>query len=100
MTRDPDFDFTVLDIPPSVSAGGQSQLAGEETQALDAYSQGVTGAIALVGPAIVHIVVKKRVPTRRRPNPNEMEGIGSGVIITPDGYVVTNSHVAEDATSI
>jgi S1-C subfamily serine protease len=59
----------------------------------------VTGAVAKVGPAVVHVRVKKKIP-RRGPVPPEIEGSGSGVIITPDGYIVTNSHVIEGASSV
>ena len=52
-----------------------------------------------VGPAVVHVHVRKKM-ARRGPAPTEVEGSGSGVIITPDGYIVTNSHVIEDAGSV
>jgi len=70
-------------------------VAAGDAELLDAYSKVVTGVVARVGPAVVHVRVKKRMP-RRGPTPPEFEGSGSGVIITPDGYVVTNSHVIED----
>jgi S1-C subfamily serine protease len=93
-------DFAFLDFPSSVSAEEPTTSDMEkEAEILDAYSQAVTNVIALVGPAVVRIRVKKRGSHPRRPNPYEMEGTGSGVIITPDGYIVTNSHVIEDATS-
>jgi S1-C subfamily serine protease len=66
---------------------------------LDAYSKVVTGAVAKVSPAVVHVRVKKKM-SRRGPAPPEIEGSGSGVIITPDGYIVTNSHVIEGASSV
>jgi len=95
----PDFEF--LDFPSSVSAGEPTAPDMEkEAEILDAYSQAVTSVIDLVGPAVVRIRVKKRGSHPRRSNPYEMEGAGSGVIVTPDGYIVTNSHVVEDATSI
>lgn len=59
----------------------------------------VTGVVAKVGPAVVHVRVKKKMP-RRGPTPPEVEGSGSGVIITPDGYIVINSHVVEDAGGV
>lgn len=70
-----------------------------DAELLDAYSKVVTGIVTKVGPAVVHVRVKKRMP-RRSPVPPGIEGSGSGVIITPDGYIVTNSHVIEDASSV
>jgi S1-C subfamily serine protease len=62
---------------------------------LDAYSAAVSGAVARTSPAVAHIRVER---TARRGAPRE--GSGSGFIITPDGYVVTNSHVAGSASSL
>ena len=47
------------------------------TEILDAYSQAVTGVVDSVGPAVVGV-----------------SGVGTGLLITPDGYALTNSHVA------
>jgi S1-C subfamily serine protease len=55
--------------------------------------------VAKVGPAVVHVRVKKKMP-RRGTSPPEVEGSGSGVMITPDGYIVTNSHVIEDVNTV
>jgi S1-C subfamily serine protease len=73
--------------------------ADHDTELLDAYSRAVTGVVSKVGPAVVHVRVKKRMP-RSRNSPPEVEGSGSGVIITPDGYIVTNSHVIEGASTV
>ncbi len=59
---------------------------------LDAYSQVVVGVAEQVSPAVVNINV---VQEKRR-----LKGSGSGLIITPDGYVVTNEHVVHGAKSV
>lgn len=68
---------------------------GADSELLDAYSRAVSGAVALVRPAVAHIRVERRSRRGRR-----QDGSGSGFAITPDGYLVTNSHVASDAQAL
>ena len=67
---------------------------------LDAYSQAVTNVVSAVGSAVVNIRVKRKAPARHRAATHETEGGASGVIITPDGYIITISHVVEGARTI
>ena len=97
--RDP--DLKSLDFSPSDGAGQQARRnTGEEADSLDAYSQAVTAVVAKVGPAVVNIRVKRKAPARPGRPPYGAEGGASGVIIAPDGYVVTNSHVVEGASDM
>jgi S1-C subfamily serine protease len=66
----------------------------ESDEALDAYSQAVVGAVELVGPAVVSIYVG-RDSARGDSASGERGGAGSGVVVTPDGYVLTNEHVVQ-----
>src|SRR3989440_7382231 len=59
-------------------------------EALDAYSQAVVGAVEQVGPAVVSIYVGGAGEVARASG-----GAGSGVVVTPDGYVLTNEHVVQ-----
>src|SRR5437762_8038427 len=62
---------------------------------LDAYSRAVSGAVAGVRPSVVHIGVERQARRGRT-----QSGSGSGFIITPDGYLITNSHVAAGAVAL
>lgn len=72
-----------------------------EAQALDAYSTAVVHAVEQVGPAVVSVGMARKAPERlRRRGMPELRGAGSGVVITPDGYVLTNSHVVRGSERI
>ncbi len=70
-----------------------------EGEALDAYSQVVTAVAERVSPAVVNVSATQR-GRPGRGGAREMAGTGSGVVIAPDGYVLTNSHVIAGADTL
>ncbi len=62
---------------------------------LDAYSNAVIDVTDRVGPAVVRVETGPKVPNGR-----ERGGLGSGIVISPDGLVLTNSHVVGSSKEI
>ncbi|GJH26740.1 S1C family serine protease [Caballeronia novacaledonica] len=71
----------------------------DDSALLDAYSRTVIGALERVQQAVVFIAVERQVADPRGTRRN-VGGTGSGFIFTPDGYLLTNSHVVHGATHI
>src|ERR1700692_4383527 len=67
---------------------------------LDAYSTAVTGAVERMSPSVVNIEVHQSSGRTRSGEPRERQGGGSGFVFTPDGLILTNSHVVHEATRI
>jgi S1-C subfamily serine protease len=85
----------MLDFTSSSHIGDEGLAAApaaSDTEILDAYSHAVISVADTVGPAVV------RVETRAANG--RTGGVGSGVVIAPDGLVLTNSHVVEGAKEV
>jgi S1-C subfamily serine protease len=94
-----DFVSSLADSAENQSPASAAALPGD-AHLLDAYSRAVIGAVEKVSPAVVNIEVHQSVRSRRRTEPQERHGGGSGFLFTPDGLILTNSHVVHDASRI
>ena len=68
--------------------------APEEEDVLDAYSRAVTTVAERLSPSVANLRVSRRVRGGRRLN-----GGGSGVVVTPDGFMLTSAHVVASGTA-
>jgi S1-C subfamily serine protease len=92
-----DFDLQFLNYPTSDINTESASPDSSEEEIFDAYSRAVTRVVKKVGPAVAHVHVKKKAGNVTHSPSSDVEGTGSGVIITPDGYCITNNHVVEGA---
>ncbi len=89
---------SISNSPPSDDA--THQASPNDAPLLDAYSNTVIQVSQDVSPAVVRIRVQKAMRQRRGRRPARQGNSGSGFIISPEGYIVTNSHVISGAKAI
>jgi S1-C subfamily serine protease len=83
------------EMPPSDEAAQPPDSA-----LLDAYSGAVIGALERVAPAVAFIEVVHNNTARAGRRSTQRRGSGSGFLFTPDGYLLTNSHVVHGADRV
>ena len=70
----------------------------DDRDLLDAYSNSVIDASEKVSPSVVNIdVYQKNISSRNPSTSPQKVGSGSGFFFTPDGFILTNSHVVKNA---
>jgi S1-C subfamily serine protease len=88
-------DFASDTFDGTLSSQAAAQAPVNDQALLDAYSNAVIDVTERVGPAVVRVETG---PKAR--SPRERGGLGSGIVISPDGLVLTNSHVVGSSKEI
>src|SRR5262249_10360809 len=86
--------MAIIPLTDALRAGrnaAQEPIPADDQALLDSYSQAVIDVVDRVGPAVVRLAVRNGDPAR----PGQSRGgSGSGVVVAPDGLILTNSHLA------
>ena len=85
-----------IDNPSTTDDSEKESADDADLKLLDAYSRAVISVVDAVGPAVVSISGNKN----QHQQSAEQVGAGSGVIIAPDGYILTNDHVIQNAKTL
>ena len=89
---------TLSDAGDIGAVGAPVESSVDDDELLDGYSRTITNVVRKVAPAVVNIRVHRI--GNDRPRGQESGGTGSGFVIAPDGYILTNSHVVHGAGRI
>lgn len=87
----------------SGASEGQDRLTEREFQSLDLLSRAFRQVYQQAAPAVVLVTTQQALLAQRELppfHPRQLSGLGSGVLVSPDGYILSNHHVVENADSI
>src|SRR6516165_8328577 len=93
--------MTIIPLTDALRSGknaAQDTIPADDQALLDSYSQAVIDVVDRVGPAVVRLAAVRNGDLARPAQ--SRGGSGSGVIVAPDGLILTNSHVAGTASRI
>jgi S1-C subfamily serine protease len=85
-----------IDQQDSTEDTGKRKVNNNSMELLDAYSRAVVSVVESVGPAVVSISVGGKQDREMA----DQVGAGSGVVIAPDGYILTNDHVVRNTKNL
>jgi serine protease Do len=88
-------ELTFLDAALGPERDGGPSRDLPDADALDAYSRTVSAVAERLAPSVANLRVGRRVRGGRR-----YDGGGSGVVLTPDGFLVTSAHVVANASGV
>lgn len=97
--------ITTVSMTGEAAQGAAQESARQisDGELLDAYSRTVVSVVEKVSPAVVKIDIRRKVMVRQslfNQSEQEVPGSGSGFIFTPDGFILTNSHVVHECSAI
>lgn len=99
-----DYEFLADESSDVGAATVRSNASADDGALLDAYSRAVIHAAEVVSPSVVNIEVQQDVRARDgQGQPSTVRrtiGHGSGFVLTPDGFILTNSHVVHGADAL